>query len=189
MTSKSKKYNITETDREVFRSAVSDVNPITKNQKFLHEPKKIKPIATQKITDDQKIMSKLITLPPDTELSMESGEELSFRRNGINLQTTKKLRRGHWKIEGHLDLHGYNRFEAKELLVGFLSNCLKTGCRCIRIVHGKGLGSKNKEPILKRKIAGWLTQIDCVLAYCQAPPSDGGSGATLVLLKSSKSKF
>ena len=53
----------------------------------------------------------------------------------------------------------------------------------MRIVHGKGLGSRNKEPILKNKIRHWLMQKDEVIAYAQARVSDGGSGAVIVLLK------
>ncbi|MEO8188594.1 MAG: Smr/MutS family protein, partial [Burkholderiaceae bacterium] len=95
----------------------------------------------------------------------------------------KKLRRGHWSIQDHLDLHGLHVEPARALLVSFLNNALKHGLRCVRIVHGKGLRSKNAEPVLKRKIGHWLSQRDEVLAFVQARPEDGGGGAVLVLLK------
>ena len=53
----------------------------------------------------------------------------------------------------------------------------------MRVIHGKGIGSKNREPVLKTKVKHWLTRREEVLAYCQARPADGGSGALVVLLK------
>ena len=70
--------------------------------------------------------------------------------------------------------------------MSFLNEALKTGRRCVRVVHGKGHRSANREPVLKKKVAAWLRQRDEVLAYCQALPADGGGGALLVLLKARK---
>jgi DNA-nicking Smr family endonuclease len=75
--------------------------------------------------------------------------------------------------------------EARLYVVQFLAECRKRGARCVRIIHGKGLGSKNREPVLKHKLRSWLMQRDEVLAYCQAREVDGGAGALVVLLKSS----
>ena len=74
------------------------------------------------------------------------------------------------------------------MLAHFLNACLRNGTRCVRIVHGKGLRSKNREPVLKIKVARWLMQRDEVLAFCQARQADGGSGAVIVLLKSAPRK-
>jgi DNA-nicking Smr family endonuclease len=92
------------------------------------------------------------------------------------------LRRGYWKIEAQLDLHGYTREEARQALVVFLDASSKRGCRCVRVIHGKGLSSRDHEPVLKARVGGWLAQRADVLAFCQARPEDGGSGAVLVLL-------
>jgi len=97
----------------------------------------------------------------------------------------RRLRRGHWVIQEELDLHGLTVNEAHALLSSFLNQCVRRGLRCVRIVHGKGLRSKNREPVLKRKVAGWLIQREEILAYCQARQADGGSGAVVVLLKGS----
>ncbi len=86
-------------------------------------------------------------------------------------------------IQQHIDLHGLVSDEARAYVSEFISDCKKRGIRCVRIVHGKGLGSRNKEPVLKNKLRGWLMQKDEVIAYAQARQQDGGSGAVIVLLK------
>ena len=98
----------------------------------------------------------------------------------------RQLRRGHWVIQDELDLHGLTTAQARPLLVEFLNDCRRAGFRCVRIVHGKGLRSKNREPVLKGKVAGWLMQRDEVLAFCQARPTEGGGGAVIVLLRGAK---
>ncbi len=114
----------------------------------------------------------------------EAGEELNFLRDGLAGDTLRKLRRGHWKIQGEIDLHGLTVADARPALVEFLNDCLHQGLRCVRVIHGKGLGSKNQIPVLKRKVASWLMQRDEILAFCQARRVEGGGGAAVVLLKS-----
>jgi DNA-nicking Smr family endonuclease len=111
---------------------------------------------------------------------------LSWRRDGIPQDTLRRLRRGEWALQDHLDLHGLKVEEARSLLASFLNGSVKRCLRCIRIVHGKGLRSASGEPVLKRKVAGWLAQRDEVLAYVQARQEDGGGGAVMVLLRSAK---
>ncbi len=115
----------------------------------------------------------------------ETGEELSFVRPGLSRQILRRLRRGEWVSQAELDLHGLTKLEAKIELVNFLFGCGRRGIRCIRIIHGKGLRSKNREPVLKLHVRHWLMQRDEVLAFVQARPVDGGGGAVMVLLKSS----
>jgi DNA-nicking Smr family endonuclease len=95
-------------------------------------------------------------------------------------ETLRQLRRGHWAIQDGVDLHGLTRDQAAAIVADFLAHCVARGLRCVRIVHGKGLG------ILKAKLNTWLPRREEVLAYCQAPPNDGGGGALLVLLKSKR---
>jgi len=87
-------------------------------------------------------------------------------------------------VQDVVDLHGLNREQARLSLAEFLGGCLKRGLRCVRVVHGKGLRSPGKEPILKGKVQLWLARREEVLAYCEAPANLGGSGALLVLLGS-----
>jgi DNA-nicking Smr family endonuclease len=86
-------------------------------------------------------------------------------------------------VQSHLDLHGMNRDEARHHVALFLAECLQQGQRCVRIVHGKGLGSPGREPVLKKLVQGWLAQRKEVLAFCQARPADGGAGAVVLLLR------
>jgi DNA-nicking Smr family endonuclease len=96
------------------------------------------------------------------------------------------LRRGRWVTQEKLDLHGMNRDEARHAVVSFLRECRDRGHRCVRIVHGKGLSSPGREPVLKKLVLGWLTQRSEVLAFCQARTVEGGAGAVVVLLAAPK---
>ncbi|BCL75328.1 hypothetical protein JHS3_10640 [Jeongeupia sp. HS-3] len=114
---------------------------------------------------------------------LATGEELLYLRPGQKLDTLKKLRRGHWLVQAELDLHGYGSDTARQMVGEFLHAAQQAHRRCVRIIHGKGLSSRNQEPVLKHKLKNWLVQRDEVLAFSQARPADGGSGAVLVLLK------
>jgi DNA-nicking Smr family endonuclease len=119
-------------------------------------------------------------IDPDTLL--ETDEQLSWRRPGLGPDVINKLRRGHWSTQAEIDLHGHRVEEARSALSAFLHEAARTGVRCVRVVHGKGLGSRDRLPVLKGKVRHWLTQREEVLAYTQARAADGGSGALIVLL-------
>lgn len=118
----------------------------------------------------------------DVETLLDTDEALSFRRAGMGPDVIRKLRRGGWSIQGQLDLHGLRREDAREALSQFIKDAVKVGWRCVRVVHGKGLGSPGKTPILKSKVQSWLVQKQEVLAFVQARPAQGGAGALVVLL-------
>ena len=117
------------------------------------------------------------------EIGQEHEAEQTFVRRGIGIDVLAKLRRGHWSVQGDLDLHGHSTDEAHDALADFLDEARQRGFRCVRVVHGKGLTSPNKEPVLKGKVRRWLSHWDDVLAYCEAPRHAGGGGAVLVLLR------
>jgi DNA-nicking Smr family endonuclease len=96
---------------------------------------------------------------------------------------TRKLREGHWSIQKHIDLHGLRTDEAREALGRFVREAHQLGLRCVRVVHGKGLGSPGRTPVLKGRVQRWLVQKKEVLAFVQARPAEGGAGALVVLLK------
>ena len=116
---------------------------------------------------------------------LETGEELLFARDSLPPNTLRKLRRGKFRIEGELDLHRMTSEQARKETATFLAQCKARGKRCVRIIHGKGLGSQEKKPVLKGKVDFWLRRHDDVLAYCSARPTDGGTGAVYVLIKKS----
>lgn len=169
-------------DADLFRASVSDVTPLRHGKAMLERPRP-RPVPVQRLLDERAVLRESLGHQSAWEIGLDTGEELSFLRNGIGAQTLRKLRRGHWVIQDELDLHGLTSSEARELLSQFLADCARRGLRCVRIVHGKGLRSRNREPVLKRKVAVWLMQRDDVLAFCQARQPDGGGGAAIVLLK------
>ena len=171
----------------LFQHAVKDARPLpdeVKHARLHHAPKKPKPIPKQFILDEQQALADSLSDHYIPAHELETGEELLYLRDGHSPDILGKLRRGHWVVQAAIDLHGLISDEARLYVSTFLSDCKKRGIRCVRIVHGKGLGSRNKEPVLKHKLRGWLMQRDEVIAYAQARKTDGGSGAVIVLLKS-----
>ncbi|MDB5965344.1 MAG: mismatch repair protein MutS [Polaromonas sp.] len=140
------------------------------------------PIAVQQQRDELAVMREAISDEFDVETLLDTDEALSFRRPGMGPDVVRKLRRGGWSIQGQLDLHGLRREDAREALTAFIREAHKTGWRCVRVVHGKGLGSPGKTPVLKSRVQGWLIQKQEVLAFVQARPAEGGAGALVVLL-------
>jgi len=169
-------------DLELFREAVKDAKPL-KQKRILHPTPKPRPIPHQLIRDEKQALADSLSDDYIPAHELESGEELLYLRDGHSPDILRKLRRGHWVIQDQLDLHGMLVDEARAYTAAFLNHCKKRGVRCVRIIHGKGLGSKNREPVLKNKLRGWLMQRDEVIAYAQARQVDGGSGAVVVLLK------
>jgi DNA-nicking Smr family endonuclease len=169
-------------DDEDLRKALAGVEPLAPpRRKPLARPRPA-PLPRQTRRDERAALAESLTGPLTVDDALDSGEELVYARDGVGRDVLRKLRRGHWVIEGALDLHGMNREQAALAVAEFLRHCLQRRMRCVRIVHGKGLGSRNREPVLKVKLRKWLLREE-VLAYCQAPAAEGGSGAVLVLLK------
>jgi DNA-nicking Smr family endonuclease len=170
-------------DEALLREALKDVAPLPDTGKATLRGPPPKPIPVQKLRDDQQVLQDSLSDQIPFEVGLETGDELVFLRDGLSNMVLRKLRRGHWVTQDELDLHGLRSEEARQLMVTFLNEALARGLRCVRIVHGKGLRSENREPVLKRKVGNWLAQRDEVLAFVQARPEDGGSGAVVVLLK------
>jgi DNA-nicking Smr family endonuclease len=114
---------------------------------------------------------------------IEAGESLAFHRPDISRNVIRQLRRGKYAIQAEIDLHGLTVSEAQTELRSFITECVDRNLRCIRVVHGKGLRSGDKGPVLKANVNYWLPNWDDVLAFCSALPRHGGTGAIYVLLK------
>ena len=169
-------------ERELFARAVGPVKPLKTARRHPTAPPPAAPVARQRERDEQAVMQEAISDEFDVENLLETDEALSYRRDGIGLEVVRKLRRGHWSLQGQIDLHGLRSDEARQALGQFIRDAHKSGWRCVRVVHGKGLGSPGKTPVLKAKTQRWLVQKNEVLAFVQARASDGGAGALVVLL-------
>lgn len=168
-------------DISLFRSTVGPVEPI-KDDKVLFRPVKPKPIPFKSQEEDQKVIIEMLDGDFDPA-DLESGEEILFKRAGIQNKVFRKLRSGKYSIEAQLDLHGMTVAMAHNAISLFLMECRNRNRKCIKIVHGKGIGSKDGKPVIKNKVNLWLQRRDDVLAFCSARPNDGGTGAIYVLIK------
>ena len=175
-----------EAERNLFARAVGKVAPIA-NQERVWSPARPSPRPLQQDLDDEAVMQESMSDEFDISTLLDADDQLSFRRPGIGTDVTRKLRKGEWSIQGQIDLHGLRSDEARNAMGQFIRDAKRMGWRCVRVVHGKGLGSPGKEPVLKSKVQRWLVQKNEVMAFVQAKPSDGGGGALLVLLGPSQS--
>lgn len=161
-----------------FRSALEGVKPLSKKKRAELRRPAPAPYPRQTRLDEKAVLAESLgPISPDD--SPDTGDELSFGARDV----LRKLRRGHWAVEDQLDLHGLNRHDALSFTREFLKQAIKRRLRCVRVVHGKGLGSPNREPVLKAMLRKWLPQQLEVLAFAQAPDVHGGSGAALLLLR------
>ena len=170
-------------DADLFRREVGQVAPIAAAARAMHgrTPPPAVPLQTRR--DEQAVLNEAISDEFDPEVLLDTDESLFYCRPGISHEVVRKLRRGHWIVQAQLDLHGMRRDEARDALAEFIRETVKRGLRCVRVIHGKGLGSVGKEPVLKGKVRAWLVQKAEVIAFCQARAHDGGAGAVLVLLQ------
>jgi len=180
-----KKEPVDENDLDLFRQSVADARPL-KSQNTVQHP------APRPETSVKRKQRQHNEDPPTENILLSDGyqedevgtsDELFFSRPGLQHSMIKKLRRGQFSYSAELDLHGMIVTEARQALVDFIQESRAHNARYVRIVHGKGYGSSNRQPILKNRLNNWLRQIDEVLAFCSAQPRDGGTGAVYLLLK------
>ena len=172
-------------ERTLFFRAAGQVQPIRRQGRVDLAPDQPAPLPVQQQLDEQRVLQEAISDEFDAATLLDIDDALSFRRPGVGTDVTRKLRKGEWSIQGEIDLHGLRREDAREALAGFIREAHRRGWRCVRVVHGKGLGSPGKTPVLKGKVQGWLIQKNEVMAFVQARADEGGAGALVVLLKPS----
>ncbi|MBG9388086.1 Smr/MutS family protein [Caenimonas aquaedulcis] len=170
-------------ERDLFVRAAGAVKPMRTPQRANLAPDPPAPIPVQQQLDDQRVLHEALSDQFDASTLLDVDDALSFRRPGVGTDVTRDLRKGKWSIQGEIDLHGLRREEAREALSEFMRGAQKRGWRCVRIVHGKGLGSPGKTPVLKGRVQSWLIQKNEVMAFVQARGDEGGAGAVVVLLK------
>ena len=171
----------------VFAELFADVRPLKADQRYPHRPAPPPhwprhstahhpPHATTASASHGQITDSMVGWFEPATL------DASFVRPGMQRHTLKKLRQGHWPQVAELDLHGLSRFDAQQHLAVLLHRARQLG-QCVRVIHGKGLGSREGLPVLKQVIRTWLRHHPHVLAFCEADEARGGAGALLVLLR------
>ncbi len=175
----------TDPEGELFREAVSDVKPLPQRARARAPMARRKPPARARFTAADRALVLVESLQGfDGELT-DTGDEISFRRTGVQDDVMRKLKRGEYRVEEVCDLHGLRVDEAKEALRQFLAEALAHHRRCVRIIHGKGKGSGPKGPVIKTAVNMILRKTAPVVAFTSARRVDGGTGAINVLLRSS----
>lgn len=168
--------------RHLFALSVGPVTPLPQpNQADVQTPRP-EPLPRQRELDEAAALREAWSDEVDIETLLLTDDGLSFRRTDVGPDVVTKLRRGHWAIQAHVDLHGLRREEARDELATFLRDSRRRGLRCLRVVHGKGHGSPGRQPVLKGKVQRWLAQSAEVLAFAQGSGPQGGAGALIVLL-------
>lgn len=169
-------------DVGLFRRHVGDAKPLRQMDRAPEHRSRVRARARFRRQDERKVLEE--SLNGGIEAIEEgAGVSLRFHRPSVGRRTIAKLARGNFSVQDEIDLHGMTVPEAKAALQEFLGECETAGYTCVRIVHGKGLGSGNRGPVLKRKVNKWLRQRDTVLAFVSARQVDGGTGAAYVLLR------
>jgi DNA-nicking Smr family endonuclease len=174
-------------ETKLFREAVRDVKPLGRAAQAAEQPssRRRRPRPAAKFSRADRLAVLEESLHDDViDPELASGEELVFRRAGIQPSVLRRLRRGDYRVQGEIDLHGLTVTEAKQALREFLAQALMREWRCVRIVHGKGLRSGHRGPVLKGMVGTMLRKVGPVLAYVSARQVDGGTGAVYVLLSS-----
>lgn len=168
-------------DVGLFRRLMSDARPL-KHDAVPPTPGRPRARARSRRSDERQVLRESLEADPET-MEFDSGNNLSFKRPAVSRRNFRRLARGNFSIQSEIDLHGLTAAEAKTALAGFIEESIGRGHVCVRVVHGKGLGSGRGGPVLRRKVDGWLRQWDKVLAFVSARQVDGGTGAVYVLLK------
>ncbi len=171
---------LSEEDQKLFREAVGGTNPLVDSGRHYLQPKAPKPVRRPQTPNHNELLDELSSTPADSE------DQTYFLRAGLQQRVLRKLRRGQHHIEDHIDLHNLNQQEASKLIAEFIDFANNHRLHCVKIIHGKGLGSGKQKPVLTTLTRNILRRHPGVLAFTPASNSDGGSGAVWVLLKTNK---
>ena len=172
-----------EREQRLFELAVGPVQPIAHSGRIAPRPVAVEPLPVQRLRDEASVMREALSDEFDVETLLHTDDLLSYRLPGLGSDVVRKLREGRWSIQRQIDLHGLRTDEAREALGLFVRESHQLGLRCVRVVHGKGLGSPGRTPVLKGRVLRWLVQKSEVMAFVQARPAEGGAGALVVLLQ------
>ncbi|MEO8408267.1 MAG: Smr/MutS family protein, partial [Oxalobacteraceae bacterium] len=133
-------------EADLFRRSIGIIAPLAAPGKVTATPARPEPVARHHEADEKAALQESLSDDFDVETLLDTDDSLSYTRSGVGADVVRKLRKGHWTIQDQLDLHGLRRDAARDALGAFLRSATRRGLRCVRIIHGKGLGSVNKEP-------------------------------------------
>lgn len=173
-----------EDDADLFRQSVGEAKPLQADERVPPAKKKPAPKAKFSRADEKRALDESMQADIDT-MEAANAENMRFHRPHVGKRTMRKLARGKYAVQAEIDLHGMTVAEARPRLADFIDYSVKQGLTCVRIVHGKGLGSGQRGPVLKSAVSRWLRRWDSVLAFVSARQVDGGTGAVYVLLEQS----
>jgi len=183
-----KKRSTDEEDALLFLESIGEVAPVKQKIERI-APTQPRPAEQLRIpTEEAESLARLAELVSgDTEFDLSDSDEfIEGKIAGFDARVMRKLRTGDFSTQANIDLHGLVRDEAKLALEGFIQKARVAGHRCVLVITGRGLHSKDSIPVLKQSVQGWLTRGKVskqVLAFCSANPKDGGTGAVYVLLR------
>jgi len=173
---------VSDDDDDIFRRAMSGAKPLRSDARAAASTRKPKPKARFTRADEKQVLDESLVADIDT-MERSNAHNMRFHRPSVGKRTMRKLSRGKYSVQAEIDLHGMTVAEAKPRLTDFIDNSVRQGLLCVRVVHGKGLGSGDRGPVLKNSVNRWLRSWDAVLAFVSARQVDGGTGAIYVLLQ------
>lgn len=174
------------TDEQLFMEAMADVTPLARDNCIdvipgirFSENTYVNP------NDDSMIRLQNLIRHGEGFIVSQTPEYMEGRGRSVHPDIVRRLHRGDYAIQAHIDLHGYHVPEAEEALNKFLSAAIMSGKRSVLIIHGRGLSSPGI-PVIKNLVYQWLTTgpwRKWIIAFSSARPCDGGAGATYALLR------
>jgi len=175
---------------DLFLAEVGDARPLTARGGRVGAPAAgtRRPGAAARRSEDAEVLAALADLCAGEGAFdiADSDEYIEGTAEGIDRRLLKRLRAGDFAVQAHVDLHGLHRDEARARVTRFVADSRRAGHRCVLIVHGRGLHSKDQIPVLKQAVRSWLERgqlARAVLAFASARPCDGGAGAVYALLR------
>lgn len=173
---------MSEDESDLFKRAMADAKPLQREERVSPPSRKLKPRARFARADERAALAESLQADID-DLELDNVEYLRFARPGVGKREMRQLSRGRYAVQGEIDLHGMTLDEAHENLREFVSYSANSGKTCVRVVHGKGLGSGQRGPVLKRGVNRWMRRWQEVLAFVSTRQVHGGTGAVYVLLR------
>lgn len=187
---RAKRVQVQAVESNLFKASIGGVKRLPESDRYVPSLPKAGAVAQQparklsQAEDDAAVLRESLSDLFEVDHYLENDPALNYAAPGIGPDVVKKMRKGHWPIQDEIDLHGLRRDEARDGIGAFLAAATRRKLRCVRVIHGKGFGSKGQEPVLKSMVHSWLVQKPEVIAFCQARRSEGGDGALVVLLSS-----